>query len=183
MGFRRSRGSAKERDAPQTIYCTAVCLTSTRASECVAGDLDLRSLKRPYIALPAESTPEEVAAICGRNKVDRVILEITEEDGPATLGKRLKAAMLLRRQNREMCVELLLDNKRWPGLYAEAKDCVDRGVVSKLYLTDLTTTLVETVGVERHGRWLSWLLFFAKRAEKSDDTTDAKRRRAAMEKK
>lgn len=31
MGFRRSRGSAKERDAPQTIYCTAVCLTSTRA--------------------------------------------------------------------------------------------------------------------------------------------------------
>lgn len=112
MGFRRSRGSAKERDAPQTIYCTAVCLTSTRASECVAGDLDLCSLKRPYIALPAESTPEEIAAICGRNKVDRVILEITEEDGPATLGKRLKAAMLLRRQNREICVELLLDNKR-----------------------------------------------------------------------
>lgn len=98
MGFRRSRGSAKERDAPQTIYCTAVCLTSTRASECVAGDLDLRSLKRPYIALPAESTPEEIAAICGRNKVDRVILEITEEYGPATLGKRLKAAMLLRRK-------------------------------------------------------------------------------------
>ena len=63
MGFRRSRGSAKERDAPQTIYCTAVCLTSTRASECVAGDLDLRSLKSPYIALPAESTPEEIAAI------------------------------------------------------------------------------------------------------------------------
>lgn len=60
---------------------------------------------------------------------------------------------------------------------------MDRGVVSELYLTDLTTTLVETVGVERHGRWLSWLLFFAKRAEKSDDTTDAKRRRAAMEKK
>ena len=110
-------------------------------------------------------------------------MEITEEHGPATLGKRLKAAMLLRRQNREICVELLLDNKRWPGLYAEAKDCVDRGVVSKLYLTDLTTTLVETVGVERHGRWLSWLLFFAKRAEKSADTTDAKRRRAAMEKK
>lgn len=149
----------------------------------MAGDLDLRSLKRPYIALPAESTPEEIAAICGRNKVDRVILEITEEDGPATLGKRLKAAMLLRRQNREICVELLLDNKRWPGLYAEAKDCVDRGVVSDLYLTDFTTTLVETVGVERHGRWLSWLLFFAKRAEKSDDMTDAKRRRAAMEKK
>ena len=115
--------------------------------------------------------------------MNRVILEITEEYGPATLGKRLKAAMLLRRQNREICVELLLDNKRWPGLYAEAKDFVDRGVVSDLYLTDLTTTLVETVGVERHGRWLSWLLFFAKRAEKSDDTTDAKRRRAAMEKK
>ena len=148
--------------------------------------LSARLGREPTLSELSEETglePEEIAAICGRNKVDRVILEITEEHGPATLGKRLKAAMLLRRQNREICVELLLDNKRWPGLYAEAKDCLDRGVVSELYLTDLTTTLVETLGVERHGRWLSWLLFFAKRAEKSDDTTDAKRRRAAMEKK